>query len=82
MKTLIKLILIIVFVSMISGCMDTVSYYWNNGIPMSKKREQAYRECKEEVRMLDPDMAKVEKTQVELSEFLHRLTPCLERKGY
>lgn len=47
-----------------------------------KKKSLAYDQCFDEIRAQDPEMAKNDKTQAELLEFLYRVRPCMERKGY
>ena len=81
MKHLMKFMVGVTVLLLLSGCMDTATRLWNGGPYMSKKRE-SYHQCMDEVGAQDFEMAKIDKTDAELSEFSRRLTPCLQRKGY
>lgn len=82
MKTLLhKWTVVVLCLLMLNGCYNSVVRFWNNGY-MSEKRSKAYDECFDEVRSQDPVMAKIHKSQSELAEFLRRVRPCMERKGY
>lgn len=52
---------------LLSGCMNTITHFWNNGFPMSKEKSKAYDYCIE-----NTDMSK------NYDEF-HQ---CLKKKGY
>ena len=66
----------------LAGCMDTATRLWNGGTYISKKKNQAYDQCIDQVRAQDPEMAKINKTDAEMSEFSRRMRPCMQRKGY
>ena len=82
MKHLIKFIASITVLLILTGCMDTATRLWNGGPYISKKEREAYHQCYAEVRAQSPVMAKTKKTEAEKSEFLRRVRPCMERKGY
>ena len=82
MKYLMKFMASIIVLILLSGCMDTATRLWNGGPYISKKKSLAYDQCFDEIRAQDPEMAKNDKTQAELLEFLYRVRPCMERKGY
>ena len=67
---------------LLSGCMDTASRFWNNGLPISERKSKDYRECYSEVRAQDPVMAKSNLTQSELEKFYDRVGSCMQSKGY
>ena len=82
MKHSMKLMAGITVLLLLSGCMDTMTRLWNGGPYMSQKEREAYHQCMDEVGAQDFEMAKIDKTDAERSEFSRRLTPCLQRKGY
>ena len=61
----------------LAGCMDTATRLWNGGTYISKKKNHI-----DQVRAQDPEMAKINKTDAEMSEFSRRMRPCMQRKGY
>ena len=81
-KHFIKLMASITVLLLLSGCMDTATRLWNGGTYISKKKNQAYDLCMDEVREQDPVMAKRNTTDAEMSEFSRRMRPCMQRKGY
>ena len=82
MNHLIKFMTCITMLLLLSGCMDTATRLWNGGPYISKKKSQAYDQCFAEISAQDPVMAKFNQTEAEKSEFLRRVRPCMERKGY
>ena len=82
MKHLIKFMTSITVFLLLTGCMDTATRLWNGGPYISEKKREAYHQCYAEVRAQSPVMAKTKKTEAEKSEFLRRVRPCMERKGY
>ena len=82
MKHLIKFTVSITVLLSLTGCMDTLTRLWNGGPYISKKEREAYHQCMDQVSAQDPEMAKSNLTQAELAEFLRRVRPCMERKGY
>ena len=52
------------------------------GLIFQKKESEAFGQCLDEVRTQDSVMAKLNKTEAERLELLHRVTPCMQRKGY
>ena len=38
----------------LAGCMDTATRLWNGGTYISKKKNQAYDQCIDQVRVQDP----------------------------
>ena len=82
MKHLMKFMASIMVLLWLSGCMDTATRLWNGGPHISKKESEAFGQCLDEVRTQDSVMAKLNKTEAERLELLHRVTPCMQRKGY
>ena len=82
MKHLMKFMASIMVLLWLSGCMDTATRLWNGGTYISKKESEAFGQCLDEVRTQDSVMAKLNKTEAERLELLHRVTPCMQRKGY
>lgn len=77
MKNIIKLYMISI---LLTGCMDTVTRFWNNGIPMSEKEKKQYSYCFDEAKKhmrehpeSTPDSPEV---QAWRREFRNRITQC------
>lgn len=45
-----KIIVLVIMAVSLNGCMSTVTHFWNNGFPMSKKESEAYDRCFAEVK--------------------------------
>ena len=82
MKHLMKFTASITVLLLLSGCMDTATRLWNGGPYISEKERTAYSQCMDEVSAQEPEMAKSNATDTELIELMHRMEPCMRRKGY
>lgn len=45
-----NIVVLLIMIISLNGCMGTVTHFWNNGFPMSKKKSEAYDRCFDEVK--------------------------------
>ncbi len=68
----------VIVVKRLHGHRDQALEWW----ALYFRERTAYSQCMDEVSAQEPEMAKSNATDTELIEFMHRMEPCMRRKGY